>query len=60
MFARHTELWRNRIPSQCGGFLSLETGLFNAPIAGDDAACAPAAFGSDPSRQSHERWLICR
>lgn len=60
MSARHTELWLNRIPCQAGLTLSLETGLFDAPLAGYGIAYAPEAFGSDPSRQSHERWLICR
>jgi len=57
MSARHIELWLNRIPCQTGLTLSLETGLFDMPIAGNGSAYAPAAFGSDPSRQSHERWL---
>ena len=57
MSARHIELWLNSIPCQSGLTLSLKTGLFNAPIAGNDHAYSPAAFGSDPSRQSHERWL---
>jgi hypothetical protein len=61
MSARHIELWLNRIPCQTGLTLSLKTGLFVAPIAGHGYAYSPlAAFGSDPSRQSHERWLICR
>jgi hypothetical protein len=57
MSARHTELWLNRIPCQFGLTLSSKTGLLNAPIAGYGFVYAPAAFGSDPSRQSHERWL---
>lgn len=57
MSARHIELWLNSIPCQSGLNLSLKTGLFNAPIDGNGSAYAPAAFGSDPSRQSHERWL---
>lgn len=61
MSARHTELWLNRIPCQDGLVLSLETGLFAMPIAGSaSAAYLTIGFGSDPSRQSHERWLICR
>jgi len=55
MSARHIELWLKRIPCQSGLTLSLKTGLLSAPIAGH--AYMPAAFGSDPSRQSHERWL---
>jgi hypothetical protein len=55
MSARHIELWLNSIPCQTGLTLSLKTGLFNAPISG--RVYMPAAFGSDPSRQSHERWL---
>ena len=58
MSARHIELWLNSIPCQSRHTLSLTTGLLNAPIAGK--AYLPAMFGSDPSRQSHERWLICR
>jgi hypothetical protein len=60
MSARHIELWLNSIPCQAGLTLSLKTGLFDAPIAEYGIAYMPAAFGSDPSRQSHERWLICR
>ncbi len=57
MSARHIELWLNRIPCQHGLTLSLVTGLLKSPIAGNGSAYMPAAFGSDPSRQSHERWL---
>ena len=57
MSARHIELCLNRIPCQTGLTLSSKTGLLNAPIAGYGIAYTPAAFGSDPSRQSHERWL---
>lgn len=60
MSARRIELWLSRIPCQNGLTLSSVTGLFNAPAAGSDHVYAPAAFGSDPSRQSHERWSICR
>ncbi len=60
MSARHTELWLNRIPCQDGLSLSLTTGLFVMPIAGSASATyGLIGFGSDPSRQSHERWLIC-
>ena len=58
MSARHIELWLNSIPCHSRLTLSLETGLLSAPIAGK--AYLPAMFGNDPSRQSHERWLICR
>ena len=57
MSARHIELWPNSIPCQPGLTLSLKTGLFSAPIAGNGRVYSTAAFGSDPSRQSHERWL---
>ena len=58
MSARHIELWLNSIPCQTGLTLSLKTGLFDAPVAGRGHEYSPlAAFGSDPSRQSHERWL---
>jgi hypothetical protein len=60
MSARHTDHWLNSIPCQAGLTLSLKTGLFDAPLAGYGFVYMPAAFGSDPSRQSHERWLICR
>ena len=61
MSARHIELWLNRILCQKRLTLSLTTGLFNAPADGHRYAYSPlAAFGSDPSRQSHERCLICR
>ena len=58
MSARHIELWLNSIPCQSRLTLSLETGLLSASIAGK--VDLPAVFGNDPSRQSHERWLICR
>jgi len=59
MSARYIELWLNSIPCQFGLTLSLKTGLFNAPVAGNGHSYSQlAAFGSDdPSRQSHERWL---
>ncbi len=57
MSARHIELCLNSKPRQCGPTLSLMTGLFNAPIAANGIAYAPIVFGSDPNRQSHERWL---
>ena len=57
MFARHIELRLNSIPRHQGLILSLTTGLFNAPIAAHGNAYMPIVFGSDPNRQSHERWL---
>ena len=61
MSARHTELLLNHIPCQEWLILSSKTGLFAMPETGRGYANARlAAFGSDPSRQSHERWLICR
>lgn len=55
MSPRHTELWLNSIPRQGGLILSLNTVLFDAPAAAGHVY-APNAFGSDPSRQSHERY----
>jgi hypothetical protein len=57
MSVRPTDLWLSQIPHQAGLELSLNTGLFSASAAGFGIAYTPAAFGSDPSRQSHERWL---
>lgn len=54
MSVRHIELWLNSIPRQGGLILSLNTELFDAPAAAGHVY-APNLFGSDPSRQSHER-----
>ena len=61
MSARYTDHWLNRIPCQDGLSLSLKTGLFAMLIAGsENATYSLIGFGSVPSRQSHERWLICK